>query len=168
MRKASLGQMRSSVGVLILLTSLAGCAPKAEPPRPQMNPGNMQAPTLTIEQVGQNSFGTAYRSARKDGETAEFVYSAPADGTAQERFRRVVMMSSTAIPTTLRTAPETKRIRFVIVDPKDTARKLVVFSLTKEQARSIGGHGSPEALLGIVKIESAEPEFKAAAAQPKA
>jgi hypothetical protein len=149
--------------LLIPLAALSGCS---QPPsvRPTPSPGR-NAPTLSVTQIAQNSFGTAYRSGAVKGDAAEFVFSAPKEGTPAERFRRSVIMAATAIPTTLRCEPNVKVMRFTSLDPAQDSRKLAVFTVTREDSKVLGGHGSPDALLPVVKMEYADPEFKEATMQ---
>ena len=143
---------------------LAGCSqpPAARPPMPQ--PG-ATAPKLTLEGIGQNSFGTAYRAASKKGNTVDFTLAAVEDGTPSEKYRRAVIMAATSLPTVMRLEPDVQSMRYTVVDPKAPTHKLAVFTVTKDSARSLGGHGSPDALIPLVKVEFADPEYKAATQQ---
>lgn len=127
-----------------------------------MGQPGVNAPKLTMEEIGRNAFGSSFRSARKQGDTVEYEFSVPADGTPSEKFRRSVLLASTAIPTTNRNEPKAENIRFTAVDPKETGHKLTVFTIDREKAKAIGGHGSVEVLLSLIKVEFADPEYKAA------
>ena len=152
--------MRQTNLLITLCGLLAGCS---QPPqeRPSPSPGR-SAPTLTVSQIGQNSFGSAFRSASVKGDTASFVLAAPEEGTPAERYRRTVIMAATAIPTTLRNERNVNVMRFTVVDAKQDARKLIVFTVSKEDSKVIGGHGSPDALLPVAKVEFADPEYNEA------
>lgn len=145
----------------VLICGLGGCS-QAPEARPHMGKPGANAPKLTVEDIGRNAFGSSFRSARKQGDTVEYEFSVPSDGTPAEKFRRSVLLASTAIPTTNRNEPNVSSIRFTAVDPKATGRKLAVFTIDREKAKAIGGHGSVEVLLSLIKVEFADPEYKAA------
>ena len=87
------------------------------------------------------------------------------DGTPPEKYRRAVIMAATSLPTVMRLEPDVKSVRYTVVDPKQATRRLAVFTVSKEAAKSLGGHGSPDALLSRVKVEFADPDYKAATSQ---
>src|SRR5689334_21486538 len=91
-------------GLTAFLVLLGGCSQPA-PSRPPMPKPGAAAPKMTLEEIGQSAFGTLYQSAKKDGTTAEFTFAAPDDTTPAAIYRRAVILTATAVPSTLRNEP---------------------------------------------------------------
>jgi hypothetical protein len=132
-----------------------------------MPPPGSRAPKLTIEEAARNSFGTAFRSAKKEQGSVRFVLVAPEEGTPEERYRRAVIMAATVLPTAMRVEPSAPSMNFTVLDPKNESKHLVVFTVDRTSAGKLGGHGSPDALLSLVRVLSSDPEFKQAVAHTK-
>src|SRR4051794_31966582 len=105
-------------GLLVLLICALEGGSRAPEARPRMPQPGANAPKLSGEEIGRNSFGSAFRSARKEAGSAEFVFSAPEEGTPADKYRRSVLLASTAIPATTRNEPKVDTIRFTAIDPK--------------------------------------------------
>jgi len=156
--------MLLSFGVLVSV--MIGCntapqAPSAPPPRQQFT-----IPRRSVEEIGRNSFGTAYQSARVVGATAQFEYVPKLDDTPQSNYKRIFSLGAGAVTPTFRDERGVQTIRLTALDPGQPGRRLVVWSLSRDVAKTIPWQHLPpiEDLTKIVKIEYQDKTFANAAA----
>jgi hypothetical protein len=143
------------LALLVPLPVLVGCnaAPKAPtgPPRRQQ----FTIPRRSVEEIGRESFGTAYRSARVVGTTAQFEYEPKQDGTPQSNYSRIFTLGAGAIPPTFRDEQGVQTVRLTALRPGQPVRPLIIWSMSREEAKKIPWQHLPqvEEFVKIIKIE---------------
>jgi len=130
---------RKAVAVYLLLVVgvlLTGCSnseqtamgrPMGGPPRRGQTP----AVKRSVEQIGQNSYGSAYRSARIEGQTADFTFALNQDQPPPQNLNRLLLVGSGAIGPAFDNDKHVKTVRVTALDSAQPGRRLLVFSFPR-------------------------------------
>jgi hypothetical protein len=117
---------------------------------------------LSLEKIGQSSFGDGLREAKIEDGVASFTFAPKMDGDKDQNYNRMFAAALIAVPLTLQHEKSARSIRFTAVDAADPSRKLLVYSLKKEAAENVDwAHGAnPSMIRGLVQIEHELDEIK--------
>lgn len=162
MKRATLLFLAAACGLML------GCSnPNANPskPTPEQMAAAMrnrgQAQKMSVEEIGKSAFGTAFRSARKEGATVLYEYAPNQDGAPENNYERIYLMAPGAVPSTFRSEPGVTLIRLTAVDAKQPSRRLAVYSITRAASARIDWmHGVRDKITQVFKTEYLDPSFQ--------
>jgi len=119
-----------------------------------------QAQPRSLEEIAQGAFGSAFRSVRREGDTAVFEFAPLQDLPPDSTLRRIYKLGGLAVPPAFRDTPHLKRVRLVALDGRDPSRRLVVFTVTREASQKIDWqHLTAEAITANATVEHLDPQF---------
>ncbi len=162
--------------LLVACGMLAGCSGAGQSSQTQRGlgpPRRGQAPAVkrSIEQLGQDSYGSAYRSARIEGQTADFTFALKQGGQPQQNFNRMLLIGSDAIGPAFDNDKTLQTVRVTALDLDQPGRRLLVFSLPRaanddpKNSRYIDWqHAKASRLKQALTIEYVDPALQAFAA----
>jgi hypothetical protein len=110
---------------------LAGCSGSEQSPRFRSGPprpGQFPVVKRSIDQIGKDSYGSAYRSAQVQSQTAAFTFAISQNQQPQQNFNRLLLIGSDVIGPAFGNDMKTQTVRITAVDPNQPGRRLLVFS----------------------------------------
>src|SRR5205807_966071 len=112
---------------------LAGCSgedPSTQAMRAKGPPRPGQTPTVkrNVEQIGKDSYGSAFQTARIEGQTADFTFALSPGPQSQQNFNRLLMLGVRAIGPAFQNDKNVQTVRVTALDPAQPGRRLLVFT----------------------------------------